>query len=146
MSKVKREFSVETILRALLKEYVDSWTEDRPPTEQDVDEWIDCCIYEAEFISSDEFENVHQLVFEKDGKHWSCWFERNDGAGYNDFIPYRSWESESYVFLLQEDGSWALNEEVVGEDARSFTCVEVHKVTKTIEVWEPVKEVTDASP
>jgi len=142
MNKV---FSPETILRALLEECLASFAEDgETPTERAVDDWIDCCISDAEFVSSDEFENVHQLVFEKDGKHWSCRFERNDGAEYNDLVPYRSWRT--HVFLLQEDGSWVLNDEIAKElSERSFTCVEVHKVTKTIEVWEPVKETDDAT-
>lgn len=129
-------FPVETILRALLAECVADSSPDEVPTPYQVADWISISISEAEFVASDEFENVHQLIFEDSSKHYSCRFERNDGAGYNDFFGASStWGEESYPFHYVGN-TWVFNAKVVA--TTHFQCEEVHQVTKTISVWEPV--------
>lgn len=122
--KNTRYFKTEEILDALVAECKDHYRKagDRQPSENDIMDWVGesilCC---SEFVGTAKFENLNEMVFpDCDGTNWAVHFETNAGAGYDDFFGIgsakRPWEVE----------------------CQGFTCFEVHKVTRTTEVWEPV--------
>ena len=97
--KVARGFTTEEICRALLQECIEWYEKEGKglPSERDVCDWITDEIYYAEIVSSMDFENIHQLVFTVDGVHWSCLYERNDGACYERHKSLEGWNLHRIV-------------------------------------------------
>ena len=131
-----KTFSTETILRTMIPE-AEAWHKEHGEelTAEELARWIYDIICDCDIVGTDKFENIKQLVFEHEGRHWSCEFETNSGAGYIEFFG-ASWMEKSPPFTKAGDGSWVFNEKNIEEE--SFTCIEVKKVTKTIVTWEKV--------
>ena len=65
---MRRKFKTQAILEHLRDNVVGDW---------DVGDWI----YEhAEFVCSDEYENVMSLVFPFEGTYWRIEYEENDNS------------------------------------------------------------------
>lgn len=123
MKKNERRFTVKQILEACVAEAKEiNKAEGEEMTESQLLGYVcDCWISDARIVGSDEFENTMEMVFKVDGKSWAVNFEQNDGAGYCELIDGLGYDLKR---------PWPTD--------RSFTCFEVHEVTKTIKVWEPV--------
>lgn len=70
-------------------------------------------IIKDELVGRSRWSVQYELIFEKDGKFYST--------------VYSTGASET-----QDESPWEYDEEEI-------ECTEVHKVTKTIEVWEPLE-------
>ena len=74
---------------------------------------LDCGYLERKLVDHSRWSLMYEIVFEHEGKYYKA--------------SYTVGATE-----VQDESPWEYEDEV--------TCFEVHKVSKTIEVWEEVKE------
>jgi hypothetical protein len=134
----KQTFSTETILRCFITEAEEFFAEQgKELTDKELAHFLADTISDTEIIGTNKFGNINQLVFMHEGKYWSCEFETNDGAGYNDIFGIR-WPVDAPPFTRADDGTWVFHE--VNVECKSFHCIEVHQVTRTVVEWEEVAD------